>query len=182
MAWSRSACCPVRPNRPASALPRLDSITGRSGSPGGTASAASDSRVMAWSRSACCPVRPNRARQRVAEVGQHRRPVGVAGRGGVGRLGQSGDGLVQVRLLPGAPEPAPQRDRRGSAQITGRSGWSAGMAFGRLLAGGDGLVQVRLLPGAPEPGPQRGPEVGQVRRAGPAWSVGVASTASRRIG
>ena len=82
MAWSRSACCPVRPNRACSAVPRLDSIAGRSGWSAGVASTAS-------------------------------------------RL--TGEGLVQVRLLPGAPEPGPQRgpevgQHRGPVGVVG-SGW-----------------------------------------------------------
>ena len=81
---------------------------------------------MAWSRSACCPVRPNRACSAAPRLDRSR-PAGVVGRGGVGRLGESGDGLVQVRLLPGAPNRAcsafPRLD-----SIAGRSAWSAGVA------------------------------------------------------
>ena len=109
---------------------------------------------MAWSRSACCPVRPNRASQRDPEVGQVPGPVGVVGRGGVDGLLAGGDGLVQVRLLPGALEPDPQRvpevgQPPGPVGVVGRGGVDG------LGQSGDGLVQVRLLPGALEPGLQR---------------------------
>ena len=150
--------------------PEVGQHPGRSGWSAGVASTASWRAVMAWSRSASCPVRSNRVCSAMPEVGQVSGPVGVVGRGGVDGLREPGDGLVQVRLLPGAPEPGPQRGPEvgqplGAVGVVGRGGVDG------LPADGDGLVQVRLLPGALEPGLQRDPEVGEyLGRSG--WSAG----------
>ena len=49
----------------------------------------------------------------------------LVGRGGIDRLPADRDGLIQVRQLPGAPEPGLSA-RPEAGQIAGRSGWSAG--------------------------------------------------------
>ena len=69
------------------------------------------------------------------------------------------DARVQVRQLPGALEPGPQRGPQ-----VGQDRWPVGVAGRAASAASAGrvtAVQVRLLPGALEPGLQRQPQVGQ---------------------
>ena len=179
MAWSRSACCPVRSNRVRSAVPRLDRYPGRSGWSAGVASTASWPSGDGLVQVRLLPGALEPGPQRDPEVGQASGPVGVVGRGGVDGLGEPGDGLVQVRLLPGALEPGLQRVPE-VGQVSGPVGVVGRGGVDGLRPSGDGLVQVRLLPGALEPGLQRGPEVGQA--PGPVGVVGRGGVDGLRTG
>ena len=76
----------------------------RAGQPGVPATT-SRNKVMVSSRSASCPVRPNRASTR----GRRDTRSARSGRPGFRRPPPgTGDGLVQIRQLPGLPEPGPQ--------------------------------------------------------------------------
>src|SRR5206468_1425163 len=87
-------------------------------------------------------------------------PVRAVRGSGFDRLAEDNGGFIQIRLLPGAPEPSQQcasevGQHRGPNGLVGRGG------FRSFLEKHYALTEIRLLPGTPEPYLQHASQIGK---------------------